>query len=128
VLGLFALSVYIYGDVFGFFQAKNEWAKYTEWTFFQFSVIAISGTLTVIYFLPLLYVHHDFEAGRQFKNDPKFLRRIGVVIPCHKSAGELGEVLRRVSVSSSLFYCSIFSLYHLFMLLLNSYITYICRC
>lgn len=96
VLALFMLSVYIYGDAFGFFQAKNVWSTYTNWTFFEFSVIAISGTLTVIYFLPLLYVHHDFEAGRRFKNDPKFLRRIGVIIPCHKSAGEIGEVLRRV--------------------------------
>jgi len=50
-----------------------------------------------VYFLPLLYVKHDFEAGHQFKNDPNFLRRIGVVIPCHKSGGEIGEVLRRVS-------------------------------
>ena len=96
ILGLFGLSIFIYGDVFGFFPAQNPWAVYTEWTFFQFSIISISATLTVVYFLPLLYVKHDFEAGRQLKNYPNFLRRIGVVIPCHKSGGEIGEVLRRV--------------------------------
>ena len=29
-------------------------------------------------------------------NDPKFLRRCGVVIPCHKSMGEIGEVVEAV--------------------------------
>jgi hypothetical protein len=39
---------------------------------------------------------HNLEAGKTFENDPKFLARIGVVIPCHKSALEIGEVVRRV--------------------------------
>jgi hypothetical protein len=58
--------------------------------------IAVAGFMTGVYFLPLYFLPHDFEAGRKFKNDPKFLRRIGVVIPCHKSALEIGNVVRQV--------------------------------
>lgn len=66
-----------------------------DWSVMELSMAAISGTMICIYFLPLFYLQHDFEAGKQWKNDPNFLKRIGVIIPCHKSAGEIGEVLRR---------------------------------
>lgn len=36
------------------------------------------------------------DAGRNFVNDPKFLRRIGVVVPAHKAGREIGDVLDRM--------------------------------
>lgn len=51
-----------------------------------------------IFFLPLLFLPHKLDEGKTFVNDPDFLRRIGVVIPCHKSAGEIGNVVRQVFI------------------------------
>jgi hypothetical protein len=69
--------------------------NFAEWDILQVTMIVISGTMTAIYFIPLFYLRHDFDAGRKWVNNPQFLKRIGVVIPCHKSAKEIGEVLRR---------------------------------
>jgi hypothetical protein len=79
-----------YGSVI-VYKHLSDWKADAQWTMFVISV-----TMMMIYFLPLLYIQHDFEAGRRWKNDPNFLYRIGVIIPCHKSASEIGEGLRRV--------------------------------
>jgi uncharacterized membrane protein YqaE (UPF0057 family) len=71
------------------------WEHVSQWGSMQLTLAVITATMMVIYFFPLIYLPHDFEAGRKWKNDPKFLKKIGVIIPCHKSAGEIGEVLRR---------------------------------
>jgi hypothetical protein len=34
--------------------------------------------------------------GAQWRNDPAFLKRIGVVVPAHRSAAEIGGVLERL--------------------------------
>lgn len=34
--------------------------------------------------------------AREFQNDPAFLRKIGVVVPAHKAALEIGDVLERM--------------------------------
>ncbi len=67
----------------------------SDWSAIQMTMAVISATMTVIYFLPLIYLPHDFNSGKKFKNNPAFLKKIGVIIPCHKSSKEIGEVLRR---------------------------------
>jgi hypothetical protein len=69
-----------------------------EWNVYQVSTIMVSVTMVSIYCIPLLYLRHDFVEGKKWKNDPNFLKRIGVIIPCHRSAGEIVEVLRRVLI------------------------------
>lgn len=54
-----------------------------------------------MFFLPLAFMPHKLDEGKTFSNDPDFLKRIGVVIPCHKSALEIGGVLKQVTLPPS---------------------------
>lgn len=90
---VFALA--LYGRPVKHSKGLLPWAHLDHWTPLQASLVVITATMMTIYFLPLAYLKHDFAAGTAFKNNPKFLKRIGVIIPCHKSMNEIGEVIRR---------------------------------
>ncbi len=96
VFVMLLIALVLYGRPVAHKQGLIQWSYIHSWGDYQATMIAISTVMMTIYFLPLLFIRHDFEAGRAFVNDPKFLKRIGVVIPCHKSAAEIGEVVRRV--------------------------------
>lgn len=134
-----AFAAILYGRPVAHTKGLLPWTRLQNWTAVQAGLIAVSGVMMIVYFLPLAYLPHDFVAGRAFKNDPNFLRKIGtcfphrttsvkfhlllkldilfdihmivsqfvlsrtfviftvgVVIPCHKSAAEIAEVIRRV--------------------------------
>lgn len=93
---MFVIALVLYGRPLAGTRGVLPWTYIDNWSIYQVTMVIVSAVMITIYFLPLLFVRHDFEAGRKFVNDPSFLRRIGVVIPCHKSAGEIGEVVRRV--------------------------------
>lgn len=94
---MFVFSIALYGNPVTQEDGLLPWKNIRSWTFWQVgSYLTVTFTLTSIFFVPLYFLPHDFEAGKRWKNDPKFLRRIGVVIPCHKSALEIGNVLKQV--------------------------------
>ena len=94
---MFCFAVVLYGNPITQEDGLLPWKSIRSWTFWQVGAyLTVTFTMTSIFFVPLYFMPHDFEAGRKWKNDPKFLRRIGVVIPCHKSALEIGGVLRQV--------------------------------
>eukprot|EP01031_Cornospumella_fuschlensis_P026133 gene26133-31554_t len=94
--GMMLFAVLLYGRPAKHTSGLLPWQHLQNWTPIQGTLVVITVTMMTIYFLPLGYLRHDFNAGKAFKNDPKFLKRIGVIIPCHKSAGEIGEVINRV--------------------------------
>jgi hypothetical protein len=95
---MFVFAVSLYGNPFtpekdGFLP----WKRIHQWQAVDaISFMIVSFTMTSIYFLPLLFIPLEIESGKQFKNDPKYLNRIGVVIPCHKSADEIGAVVKQI--------------------------------
>lgn len=114
VIAMFSLAVLFYGDPISDTDGILPWKPIPEWnaaSVLSFMVVSLtvtgtlimfcSLTLIAIYFLPLLFLPHKLDEGKTFQNDPNFLRRIGVVIPCHKSAGEIGNVVRQVLLAYS---------------------------
>lgn len=67
----------LYGRPVAHTHGLLPWARLQNWTAIQASLILVSGVMMIVYFLPLAYLPHDFVAGRAFKNDPNFLRKIG---------------------------------------------------
>jgi hypothetical protein len=67
----------LYGRPVAHTHGLLPWTRLQNWTAVQASLIVVSGVMMIVYFLPLAYLPHDFNAGRAFKNDPKFLRKIG---------------------------------------------------
>lgn len=56
-----------------------------------------SSAVLFAHLLPFLIGALPYPASsKEHKNDPKFLAKIGVVIPCHESREEIGAVLARV--------------------------------
>lgn len=97
VVFIFALTLYGRpGLLISYSSGFIPWKHVQQWSLFQLTMVVITATMMTIYFFPLYYLRHDFTQGKSFKNSKHFLRRIGVIIPCHKSANEIGEVLRRV--------------------------------
>lgn len=96
VVIMFVIALILYGRPVAGTRGLLPWTYIHSWTIYQASMIIVSATMVSIYFLPLLFIRHDFDAGRRFVNDPSFLQKIGVVIPCHKSEKEIGEVVKRV--------------------------------
>lgn len=94
---MFGIAVLLYGDPINDTDGLLPWKPISNWNVAHvMSFMVVSLTVTAIYFLPLLFLPHKLDEGKTFVNDPNFLRRIGVVIPCHKSAGEIGNVVRQV--------------------------------
>lgn len=67
----------LYGRPVAHTHGLLPWARLRNWTAVQATLILVSGIMMIVYFLPLAYLPHDFDAGRAWKNDPKFLRKIG---------------------------------------------------
>uniref|UniRef100_A0A7S0DH55 Glycosyltransferase 2-like domain-containing protein n=1 Tax=Amorphochlora amoebiformis TaxID=1561963 RepID=A0A7S0DH55_9EUKA len=63
-------------------------------TFVSLIAIALVG----IFYLSIGYVWAQYPNKQHgFKNDPEFLKKIGCVIPCHKSEDEIEATLRSVA-------------------------------
>lgn len=73
-----AFAAILYGRPVAHTRGLLPWTRLQNWTAVQAGLIAVSGVMMIVYFLPLAYLPHDFVAGRAFKNDPKFLRKIGM--------------------------------------------------
>lgn len=78
LLGAVAFAALLYGRPVAHTRGLLPWTHLQNWTAIQAGLIAVSGVMMIVYFLPLAYLPHDFVAGRAFKNDPKFLRKIGM--------------------------------------------------
>lgn len=95
--GMIMFAVVLYGNPITDEDGLLPWRSLKEWTsidiltFFMVSIVT-----TGVYFLPLIFMPHDIANGKNYINDKNFLKRIGVVIPCHKSALEIGDVLKQV--------------------------------
>ena len=113
VIVMFTLAILLYGDPITDTDGILPWKPIPDWnvaSVMSFMVVSLtftgSGNLPffisppflAIFFLPLLFLPHRLDEGKTFQNDPNFLRRIGVVIPCHKSASEIGNVVNQVSI------------------------------
>jgi hypothetical protein len=72
----------LYGRPVAHTHGLLPWARLQNWTAIQATLILVSGVMMIVYFLPLAYLPHDFVAGRVFQNDPKFLRKIGMMLTC----------------------------------------------
>eukprot|EP01038_Epipyxis_sp_PR26KG_P016654 gene16654-22765_t len=89
------LATIIYQKTYDIKQFFLAWLHVRHWSYVQYITIAI-GLLQSCFYMPLSYIKPDFLEGKFFKNNPQFLKRIGCVIPCHNSANEIGEVLKKV--------------------------------
>ena len=75
----------LYGRPVAHTSGLLPWAHLSNWSAVQASLIVVSGVMMIVYFLPLAYLPHDFVAGRAFKNDPEFLKKIGEIMSCYCS-------------------------------------------
>eukprot|EP00602_Paraphysomonas_sp_CaronLab_P007862 CAMPEP_0185033162 /NCGR_PEP_ID=MMETSP1103-20130426/21888_1 /TAXON_ID=36769 /ORGANISM="Paraphysomonas bandaiensis, Strain Caron Lab Isolate" /LENGTH=750 /DNA_ID=CAMNT_0027569339 /DNA_START=20 /DNA_END=2269 /DNA_ORIENTATION=+ len=97
VTSMFFFSMLLYGNPVSGEDGLLRWKTIDDWE--PYDVVALmcaTFTYIGIFFLPLALMPHNLEEGRSYRNNPDFLRRIGVVIPCHKSAQEIGGVLKQV--------------------------------
>jgi hypothetical protein len=125
VLGMLVFSMVLYGNPITGEAGVMEWQRLHSWdelkaiTVMCVSLVTTGAVWCVsfcvrqrhpwsdcalfnfvllpgIFFLPLAFMPHKIDQGKTFRNDPDFLKRIGVIIPCHKSALEIGGVLKQV--------------------------------
>jgi len=97
VMGMILFSMVLYGNPVTDEDGLLPWTKVHEWTVKDIATyMTVTFTYTGIFFIPLLFLPQQIDEGKNFKNDPEYLRRIGVVIPCHKSALEIGGVVKQV--------------------------------
>lgn len=97
VLGMILFSMVLYGNPVTDQDGLLPWTKVHEWTVGDVATyMTVTFVYTATFFLPLAFLPQRIDEGKKWKNDPNFLKRIGVVIPCHKSADEIGKVLQQV--------------------------------